>query len=214
MGPVPGSLRNVISSLSTSFCQRGRRAPWVPATPATSNPCDSELMESYQTRYRKMLSDHGYSATGAVPFTELKVVQLLGHIYEEAMRPNDTPASSSPSEEQMLAVRDGLAFSFAWSGASRSINSRELRQENFPLLESGAALRPFLHPAMLLMPGTLVSVTPDHLRKRGPERNHLDVVLPVPDFSSGPAMLLSPVIWLRFMLMLDARIPPMLAACL
>ncbi|KAK9825608.1 hypothetical protein WJX74_010139 [Apatococcus lobatus] len=44
MGPAPGSLRNVISSLSTSFCQRRRRASWDPATPATSNPCDIEVV--------------------------------------------------------------------------------------------------------------------------------------------------------------------------
>lgn len=109
--------------------------------------------------------------------------------------------------EQLLAARDGLAFSFAWSSASRSINSRELRMENFTLRSSGAELGPHIYPAMLLAPGTQVSITPDHLRKRGPERNHLDVIVTVPDLTGSDcaAMVLSPIIWLRALLLLDAQ---------
>ncbi|KAK9838015.1 hypothetical protein WJX74_009783 [Apatococcus lobatus] len=94
-----------------------------------------------------MLSDHGYSATGAVPFTERKVGQLLGSIYEEAIRPYHAAVSASTSAEQMLAVRDGLAFSFAWNSAGRSINSRKLRLQHIVLLASGAALTPYIYHA-------------------------------------------------------------------
>ena len=54
LGPAPNSLRNAVSSLSTAFVQRGRRAAWDPDFPARSNPCDSELLESFKTGYRKL----------------------------------------------------------------------------------------------------------------------------------------------------------------
>ncbi|KAK9825079.1 hypothetical protein WJX74_006542 [Apatococcus lobatus] len=140
-----------------------------------------------------------------MPFIEGKVVRLLEHLYEEAMQPYDAAGVRVPSVGQMLAVRDGLAFSYAWSSTSRSINSRELRLENFTLQSSDMALGTLIYPVMLLPPGTLICITPDHLCKRGPDRNHQEVVLTVPALSHWPAMILSPVTWLRALLMLDAQ---------
>ena len=56
-----------------------------------------------------------------MPFTEGRVVQLLENLYEEAMQQCDAAGERVPSVEQMLAVRDGLAFSFAYTCSSPRI---------------------------------------------------------------------------------------------
>ena len=203
LGPAPNSLRNAISHLSTGFEQRGRQSAWGTGSMESCNPCDSELIESYRTGYRKMLSEHGYFATGAVPFSEAKVTLLLTKLYQEALDGYNVAAPSAPTTMQLLAARDGLAFAYAWSAASRSINSRELRIQNFPLQRTDQPLRELLVPHMLLAPGAMVSITPDHLRKRGPDRNHLSTTFEVPSSADCAAYLLSPVSWLYIVLLLD-----------
>ncbi|KAK9816179.1 hypothetical protein WJX74_003054 [Apatococcus lobatus] len=112
---------------------------------------------------------------------------------------------SAPTTPQLLAARDGLAFAYAWAAASRSVNSRELRIQNFTLHQSSQPIRERLLSGLPLVlgHGTMVSITPDHLRKRAPECNFLDSQFVVPYPADCAAFMLSPLSWLYIMLLLD-----------
>lgn len=105
---APTSLAGVKSHLAREFELQGRVGDWDPAT-KSGNPMHSIQIKDLIKGYHNQAAQLGYQKRGAVPLTELEMLELLQHLCSDL--------SSASKEEQLLLVRDGLIFSLLWQSS-------------------------------------------------------------------------------------------------
>ena len=138
---APSSISNVLSDLRMVFKEVGRADLWHNRD-RHGNPASAFQLKQWQQGHEKISLKAGWRSTGAVELTEPKMLQLLSHLAQQAMRTPSTPVFDSA-----LLTRNGFAFSLLWQTGLRGINAREITLDDFLLPGQGISQTVPGHPS-------------------------------------------------------------------
>ncbi|KAK9865173.1 hypothetical protein WJX84_012404 [Apatococcus fuscideae] len=180
---APSSIETAIYTLSTCFKQRGREGPWSDTT-LTGNPTTCQRLTAFLLGYKKKSALQGFKSTGAKALTQAKMALLLQHLQRQQLEPN--------AMLRHVAARDAFAFSFLWVTGSRGITAGDLTCADIQLPD-GSPAYPLIYPQLLLVPGSILMITPRRLKTSvGANTQSVFVTMEV-----ATSHVLCPVYWLH-----------------